>query len=118
MKVNKRLLVPLLLVAAGCGSQVHSASSHGPSAADLAQVGDAPSCTNDLSQYITVDYLKNQGLTVTDQTQAVYAVNLSIAEVCSQGPSNMSVSEGGQAVVDYINQHFVTGVNGLAPTGG
>jgi hypothetical protein len=65
-------------------------------------MGSGEACINNIAAVVDLDYLAENGLEPRDSDAATIAVGGAIAEVCTDGPSTMSIDDGAEMVVGII----------------
>ena len=68
-------------------------------------------CRHRLSKIVTIDYVKQHGLTIKSGQEQLATIQVAgaIAEVCQKGPPSMSVDDGAGAAVEVIEKRYASG---------
>jgi hypothetical protein len=103
----------LVLTLAACGGSSTQAAGTGISIettdVESSPMGEGPTCIAHLSAQVDVAYLAEHDVRVKDDAATAAAIKAGVAQVCAEGPPDLTVHGGAHRVVHFVREKFGSG---------
>jgi hypothetical protein len=102
-----RRATSIALACAALGLVACGDSNEGPKATGTNAVGSGATCRARLTETVTTDYLRRQGIGIANERNAQAQLIAAIATVCKDAPASLPRNKGAERVVAVIEAQYL-----------